>query len=330
MSNAQDKLAALRAKLLNEAASKGGGSGNTGGFDTRFYPFFLIDIDQSVTLRFIDDGDDKNPWFFKEKQMYEWFFADPENDGEQIKVRIPCRNMYREKSDPVLKRISDMFNVGGEEKEKARSVWVKKTYLYQGFVRKSPYTEETPPANPIRVFDISKQLHGTIYNSLIETDEDLMLPGIPSDADEGLNFTIKKFMNGEFKNYTGSFSTKPNELTDEERAAVEEHGAFNLSTLLPNEPSDEAYELLPEMLDACLAGDPWDSEWEKYWKPVGYGKKGEGEGEDTPAPVQKKKTAPMVKDIEAAADDTPTEAPMKASSTSDVLAKLRAKKAAQA
>ena len=330
MSNAQNKLAELRAKLLKEAERKGGGDNNnkSGSFDTRYYPFFLIDVDESCTLRFVEDADEDNPWFFKEKQMYDWTFADPDNPGETVRIKIPCRNMYREKSDPVLKLISEMFDAGGETKEKARKVWVKKTYLYQGFVRKSSYEEENVPENPIRVFDISKSLHGGIYKSLIETDEELALPGVPTDDDEGLNFTIKKFKNGDFNNYSGSFSMKQTSLTDDERAALEQHGAYNLSELLPKEPSEEAYALLPEMLEAALEGDAWNPAWEEHWKP--FGRKGSGSSEAA-APAARKKQAPMVEELEeeAEAPAAKEDAPMKAKSTSDVLAKLKAKKAAQ-
>lgn len=330
MSNGQDKLAALRARLQEAAPQKNSG----GSYDNKFYPFFKINTDESVTLRLISDGDDSNPWFWVEKQMYDWSFADPDNPGEKIRIMIPCKNMYEDKSDPVLKTISEMFNAGGEDEERAKGLWVKKSYLFQGFVRKSPLEEENVPENPIRVFDMSKKLYQKIYKALIENDEDLRLPSHPTDETEGLNFIINKIDSGGYANYDSqsSFSQKKTPLTDDELAALKEHGPWNLTELLPKRPSEDAYAVLPEMLEAHINDEPWNTDWEEFWKPFGHKNKSDDEG-DKKSPSGRKK-APMVEKLEANAGvDDEDDAPVKKESapkkdTKDILAAIKARKSA--
>lgn len=323
-----EKLEAIRASLHKDAERKQ----TSGSFDNRFYPHYNIDVGQSVGLRFIEDGDKDNEWFWREKQVYDWTFADPEYPGEELRIKIPCRNMYEEKTDPVLKLISDMFNMGGAVEEKAKGLWVKRSYLYQGFPRKSPIDEENAPENPIRIFDISKSIHSIIYAALMETDEDLMLPTYPADAEKGLTFMVKKTKNGEYNSYNSSvFSPKVNSLEDDELAAIEQYGKWNLSELLPKMPSDAAYELLPDMLQAQIDGDPWNPDWEEHWKAWGAHRSSnsndaENEGtnrsdDETPSKPAVKKAAPK----KAETSDEGTS--LKSASTQDVLSRLRAKKA---
>jgi len=322
-----DKLSRLKARL----AEKQKNDGNSGGFDLRYYAFWLMNVDESVTLRFIEDADESNDFFWRDKMIYDWTFADPETPGETVRIKIPCRNMYEDKSDPVLKQLSDMFDKGGASREAAKPLWVKKSYLYQGFVRKSLIEENEVPDNPIRVFDLSKTLHNKVLSQLLETDEDLKLPytiqekGVAKNFTEhGHNFMVKKTKNGEHNSYDNScFAMRPAPLTDDELAALEQYGPFNLSDLLPKMPSDEAYELLPEMVEAVIAGEPWNPEWESHWKPFGRN----SNTEETKS-VTRKEKASMVKDLESEMekeDDTPAET-VKTTSTQAVLEKLRAKR----
>jgi hypothetical protein len=326
-------LEELRARLKEKMNTQGGSNQSSGGFDLRYYPFFHINVGETATLRFIADKDESNFDFWREKAIYDWTFASPDEPGESVRIKIPCRNMYEEKTDPVLQTLSSMYNAGGEEKKKASALWVKRSYLYQGFVRKSNLEEEEVPENPIRVFDLSKTLHKKVLTSLLEEDEELMLPSNPIDLENGLNFLVKKTKDGEYNSYDQSgFSMRPTPLTDDELAALEQYGPFDLKSLLPNLPSDEAYALLPEMVEAHVNGEPWNKDWEEYWKPFGS-KKPTEEGATRSGGTSRKKQAPMVDEMEeettssdSSSDD---DAPATKTSAQDVIAKLKAKRAAK-
>lgn len=315
MSNSSlDKLAALRAKLKEKNAAQGGTTGDGG--TSPFYKFFAINFDESATLRFLPDGD-KDPQipdeFWKEKMMYEWNFADPENPGQEIKVYIPDRNMYEHYSDPVHKKISDLFNT---DKETAQKFWVKRSYIYQGFVRKSPLQEDTVPDNPIRLFDISKNIHNKIYSAVMNENEELSLPAYPTDFETGLNFLVTKKKNAFNKaDYNSSaFSQKPTPLTEDELAAIEQHGLWSLSKVLPPMPSDEAYEVVPAILEAGINGDPWNPEWSKFFRTYAARNVGKPESEMEQSFKADEEDATEEEDIKPAAANP---------KTTELLAKLR-------
>mgnify|MGYP001547888336 CR=1 FL=1 len=315
MSKSNDAmLDALRKKL--EAKQQKSGGNNTADY-TKFYPFFNIDFDESVTLRFLQDKNQEilADEFWVEEQMYDWKFAHPTEPGQEVRVRIPCRNMYEERTDPVLKTLSQKYD---QLKSQGKNLWVKKHYYYNGFVKKSPIEEENTPENPIRLFKLSKDLHGIIFNALMETDDDLKLPSIPIDLEEGLNFIISKKKNsGGYASYSASsFSAKPSSLTDDELAAIEQYGYWDLRAQLPAMPSDEAYGVLPEIMEANINDEPWNMDWNEYFRPIGLNS-GKPESE-------------MTKNLEDVSDDdTSEEVEEKPVNTknSDLIAKLKKKSA---
>ena len=178
------------------------------------------------------------------------------------------------------------------------------------------------------VFSNFPSLHQLIFEALMSTDEDLMLPSHPVDPEDGLNFIVKKTKNGDYADYKSqsAFSTKPTSLTEDELAALEQYGPWNLKKLLPAMPSDDAYAVLPEILEAGINGEPWNPEWNEYFHPRGQG--GGDAGHSKP-------TAPMVKNIERKAkvetpdddgdEDSVEDARPKSAKTQDLLAKLKAK-----
>lgn len=273
-----ERLLALRAKLKEQkAANETRGSG---GGDKRFYRFFDIPVDGSCTLRFLPDGNEKNAFFYKEKQMFSWEYADPDRPGQTVRINMPCRNMYEPRTCPVSQLISKQY----ETNDTAKKMWVNKKYIYQGFVRKSDLEEAEVPENPIRLHELTKKLHGRITGALEDESEETGLPSYPVNYDNGLNFIIKKTKQGEHANYDSSqFSQKQTPLTEDEITAIEQFGLYDLNELLPPQPSEEQFALQVEMANALLDGEPWNKEWETLWKPYRPTNKEDGGDHETPA-----------------------------------------------
>ena len=88
-------LAEIRAKL-KEQESRTGGSDNRSGGDNAIYPFWNIKEGESVTLRFLPDGDQDNTFFWKERLMIKLPFSGVKGDtsSRPVQVQVPCMEMY--------------------------------------------------------------------------------------------------------------------------------------------------------------------------------------------------------------------------------------------
>jgi hypothetical protein len=222
----------------------------------------------------------------------------------------------------------------------AQSNYVNKTFVYQGFVRKSEIVEPETPENPIRLWDLSKKVHTLLYNAMLSTDDDTKLDSWPVDYDAGYNFVFTKGKQGEYNDFSASkFANRQSALTDDERAAIKQYGLFNLRKEVLDAiktPTDEQWAIQKEMVEDLLNGEPWNPEWESLWKPFRAKKKGGEEGGDG-GDDARGETAPMVRNIEARAaaqaasedaDDGEAPAPVVKKGglpNSDLLAQIRAK-----
>lgn len=313
------RLDEMRAKLAAQKKKQDEGGGGPA-IARREYPHWKINFDENVSLRFLRDADEANDFFWKKKQMYDWKFASPDTPGEQVRVIMPCRNMYDgytgDKSCPVRKKLSAMFDTKQNDLiEAAKPYWITTSYLFSGFVRRSPYNEPAVPENPIRLFDLSKKLHEYIEGSILVADEDRKLSVDPVGEEAGLNFIIEKKRNaGGFADYSGSqWSKNPTPLSEEERLAIKQFGYVNLTEALPEKPTDEAFAIQMSMLEAALAGEPWNPEWEQYFKPMKAKK-----GEAFSAGAKPKLEVPPETD-----DGEPSAPPQISAKASDVLARIR-------
>lgn len=292
--------------------------------DYSIFTHWKMKFGASSTLRFLPYNDAYTGAFWAEKVMLPMQFADPEDDSKVVKFLAPCREMYvHNEKCPVLGPVRELY---AEEKELRNSGdgkgadaikriagfhWKKPTYYYQGFIVKSGMTEEDLPENPIRVFPFNKQIHKMIFNSIFEADEDAFetLPcgefteadvqAILGDGDvdmakfEGYNFILKKEQQGEYANWTqgSSWARSVAMLTDEQLAAIAEHGFHDLTKRLPDRPSDEQYDVLAEMMqvsiDRQVKGE--NGVWQKEWEEAGFkpfrqrGKDGEGDSSGSSA-----------------------------------------------
>jgi hypothetical protein len=91
---------------------------------------------------------------------------------------------------------------------------------------------------------------------------------------EGYNFIIKKLQQGEYADWTtgSGWSKSQYTLTEEQLAAIAEHGLHDLSKRLPPRPTNEQYDVLTEMMEVSiqrmLTGE--NGYWRKEWEEAGF------------------------------------------------------------
>lgn len=331
-------LAEIRARL--QAAENKGKEGSTGGGDRSIYPHWNMEEGQSATLRFLPDGNPKNTFFWQERAMIRLPFngVKGEMDSKQVMVQVPCMEMWGE-TCPILTEVRTWFKDKSLE-EMGRKYWKKRSYIFQGFVRENPLSDDTTPENPIRKFIIGPQIFTTIKGALMDPE----LEELPTDYLRGLDFRISKGSKGGFADYNGSkWARKESALTEEEQAAVEKHGLFDLSTFLPKKPGDVELKVIKEMFEASVDGQPYDTErWGQYFRPAGVqapgGAASNNDSEDAPAarptPVAAAKPAVTDEDPPFDTDEgtTAAAAPVAkpagdSKNAQDILAMIRARQA---
>jgi hypothetical protein len=214
-----------------------------------------------------------------------------------------------------------------------RKYWKKRSYVFQGFVRENPISEDKTPENPIRRFIIGPQIFATIKSALMDPE----LEELPTDMLRGLDFRIAKTSKGGYADYnTSKWSRKESALTEAEQAAVEQYGLFDLSTFLPKKPTEVELRVMKEMFEASVDGQPYDTEkWGAYFRPAGVQAPS---GSSTPA-AESTPAAAKAAPASVAHDDLPfdadepvaasapvaTPAAKPAQNAEDILAMIRAR-----
>jgi hypothetical protein len=323
-------LAEIRAKLQAQE-TRGQGSTSQGG-DNAIYAHWNIPEGTSAKIRFLPDANPKNDFFWVERLMIRLPFAGikGQSDSKPVVVQVPCVEMYGE-ACPILAEVRTWFKDPGLE-EMGRKYWKKKSYLFQGFVKENPLSDDKTPENPIRRFAISPQIFNLIKSALMDPE----LESMPTDYTAGLDFTVTKTSKGGYADYsTSKWSRKETALTAQEQAAIDTHGLYNLADFLPKKPGDVELKVLKEMFEASVDGQAYDPDrWSQYYKPSGFQSKG---GDDntggTPTAKAGPTAAPALAPVEAAPfdvdeDDAPVAtAPVAAKPSSqkaeDILAMIR-------
>ena len=293
-------LAEIRAKLQ---AQENRGSGNSqGGGDNAIYAHWNIAEGTSARIRFLPDADPKNTFFWAERLMINLEFAGIKGqpDSKKVTVQVPCVEMYGE-SCPVLAEVRTWFKDPSLE-DMGRKYWKKKSYLFQGFVRENPISDDKTPENPIRRFIISPQIFNLVKSALLDPD----LENLPTDYAGGLDFTVTKTSKGGYADYsTSKWARKESALTADEADAIEKNGLYNLADFLPKKPSDVELKVIKEMFEASVDGQPYDTErWGAYYKPRGVNVTAT---ESAPAAQTPAPTARVVAPVVAEDDDVPFE-----------------------
>jgi hypothetical protein len=321
-------LAEIRARLAASESKQGGQS--TGG-DNSIYAHWNMEEGQSATLRFLPDGNSKNTFFWQERAMIRLPFngIKGEADSKQVYVQVPCMEMWQE-TCPVLTEVRTWFKDKALE-DMGRKYWKKRSYIFQGFVRENPLSDDKTPENPIRRFIIGPQIFSIIKSALMDPE----LEELPTDLLRGLDFRITKTSKGGYADYnTSKWARKESALAEAEQAAVDKHGLFDLSTFLPKKPTEAEVRVIKEMFEASVDGQSYDTErWGQYFRPAGVSAPG-GSGaahvdEDAPAPVAKATPAPASsfddEDDTPAVASAPVEAKPSTQKAEDILAMIRAR-----
>lgn len=327
-------LAEIRQRLEAAESKQGGQSGGT--IDNAIYPHWKIDEGSSCLLRFLPDGNEQNTYFWEERQMIQLPFngVKGQMDSNPVLVKVPCVEMWEPiDSCPILSEVRTWFKDPSLE-ELGRKYWKKRSYVFQGFVRENPISDDTTPENPIRRFIIAPQIFGIIKSALMDPE----LEEIPTDYAKGLDFRINKTTKGKYSDYaTSNWSRRETPLTEDEQAAIEQYGLFNLSEFLPNRPSDEALRVMKEMFEASVDGEPYDPErWSAYYRPAGMQNQTSSSGDTAtsvpPAPsTPTTPPEPSVTESSAEPDPQPVEADTEpkaesgAQKAEDILAMIRSR-----
>jgi hypothetical protein len=301
--------------------------------DDSIYAFWNMPYNSNSTLRLLPWVDPVTGMIWTEKQLLPMTFIDPQDNSKTITFKAPCREMYDPSTKcPVADLVRAVYNECKELKNAGRTKeeevlskiaskhWKDFTYYYQGFVNKSGFQEENLPENPIRRFPFTKQIQGRVTSQMFdETDPFDVLPtgqfemddlkllmsgDEMSEADaeallakfEGYDLLLKKTQKPgtDFAEWTNTaFVKAKTSLTDEQLEALDKYGFHDLRKALPEQPSDEAYDVLCEMMEISLAyargeGDGlWNTDWEaagfKPFRPKAKGEKGEDSDGDAPS-----------------------------------------------
>ena len=259
-------LAEIRAQL-QAAENRGQGSGNSE--PSSIFAHWNIQEGSTARVRFLPDANPKNDFFWVERNLIKLPFngVKGQADSRPVIVQVPCMEMYgKDTPCPVLTEVRTWFKDPALE-DMGRKYWKKKSYLFQGFVRDNPLSDDKAPENPIRRFIISPQIFNLIKTSLMDPE----LENLPTDYEGGLDFNIKKTSKGGYADYsTSSWSRKESALTAAELAAIEKHNLFDLSSFLPKKPGDVELKVIKEMFEASVNGEEYDPErWGQYYKPSG-------------------------------------------------------------
>ena len=294
------------------------------------YPFWNIAENETVQVRFLPDADGDNTFFWKELQMINLDFPGVKGGDENkpVYLKVPCVEMWGE-TCPVHAELRPMFKDPSLE-ETARKYWKKRSYVFQGFVIDNPITEdvENAPENPIRRFNLGRQLFNIVKNALMDPD----MENLPTDYVNGLNFRITRTKKGQYNDYNASsWSRKETALTTEQLEAIEEYGLFNLNDWMPKKPSAEHLNAIFEMFEASLEGELYDPDkWAAYYRPWGLEYEGAGKEETTETvTTTETKSEPKVEIVEETKEETVAEespnanAGTSSATAQDILAKIR-------
>ena len=260
-------LAEIRAKLAEQQNRSSGNS--TGGGDNAIYPHWNMQEGKEAVVRFLPDGNADNTFFWVERAMIKLPFAGVkgESDNRNLIVQVPCVEMYNDGTTcPILSEVRPWFKDKSLE-DMGRKYWKKRSYIFQGFINEDPIGEDSTPENPIRRFIIGPQIFQIIKGALMDPE----LEELPTDYMRGVDFRIKKTSKGGYADYsTSQWSRRERALSDEEKAAVDKHGLFNLNDFLPKKPGEVELKVMKEMFEASVDGEAYDMDrWGQYFRPAG-------------------------------------------------------------
>ena len=235
---------------------------------TDVYPFWNIPENKPCVIRFLPDGNEDNVFFWVERQMISLPFPGTEsNPTKPIVISVPCVEMYgQNRYCPVMQELRKMFK-DPDLADTARKYWKKRAYLFQGFVVEDPLQNEVLSEenleNPIKKFIINPSIFKIIQSSIMDTE----IEESPVHFEYGRDFRLIRTKKGQFSDYSVSkWSMKVRPLNSFELEAIDKYGLYDLSSLLPKEPSQKDLEIIFEMFKASVNEELCKDEWRmKYY-----------------------------------------------------------------
>ena len=326
-------LAEIRARIAAQE-NKSSGSSNQQS-DNSIYPHWNMDEGTTATIRFLPDANSTNTFFWVERQIIKLPFNGVKGDPnvKQVQVQVPCMEMYGDNC-PILAEVRPWYK-DESLKEMANKYWKKRSYIFQGFVRENPLSDDKTPENPIRRFIIGPQIFTLIKGALMDPE----LEELPTDYLRGLDFNVKKTSKGGYADYsTSNWARKESALTQAEQDAIEAHGLFNLADFLPKKPTEAELRIIKEMFEASVDGKPYDNErWGQYYRPYGLEAPASAtQAQPTAQPVAAAPTTAPVAEDTTPWEDEPAQSTQKveiptstpsSDKAQDILAMIRARQA---
>ena len=126
---------------------------------------------------------------------------------------------------------------------------------------------EEAPENPIRRFVIGPQIFNIIKSALMDPD----MENLPTDYTAGTDFRLAKTTKGQYADYsTSKWARKETALSEEQLAAIDTNGLYNLNDFIPAKPTPEGVQAISEMFEASVNGELYDpARWGNFFKPYG-------------------------------------------------------------
>jgi hypothetical protein len=289
------QVIAIRAALAERtAAAKANTDAPANKGDNASYAFWNLPTGGTSTLRFLPDGDTANDFFWAERTVSKLPFAGVVGGSyptdEEVTVNVPSMLMFGQRC-PIVEAVRPYWKDKSTE-DLARAYYPKRSYIYQGFVVTDGVGEKEKPENPIRRFVINPSIHKVVNATLMDPEMEDMV----TDFDKGSDFRIVKTQQGAFANYaTSTFARKSRSLSDQERAAIDTHGLFNLKEFLGAEPDADGVAMIAAMVADSLAGKPFDyASYGSAYRP--YGARQDAQSVPATASLKDEAPAPSTSD----------------------------------
>ena len=242
-----------------------------------------------VRIRFIEDADSTNSFFWRERHtrtlkfnslllpngetmVKDTFVSVPAfnlKSNETSLDDLPAEYLYKSTEDVIQQKIKGLWIDGDKTSQALYNKFGKKvTYLFQGFIHTPGYEQK------LYRFLITKDLFNLIKTFMNDSE----IEDVPCSVQNGRDFILKvseknAVINGsnvKIKDYVtqSKWSSRVTPLTQEELRYIGEHGAFDLKKFLPKKPSVEQEEIMLAMYNASYDGLPYDiKNWASTFRP---------------------------------------------------------------
>lgn len=259
-----------------------------------------INVGEEVKIRFVQDGDTSNDFFWRAYAYHDLWFRGVKGDDSKADtitvVRVPAYNrtvdkfgkvartddamlnvpqasVYTNMQDPIQQYSSKnklfeqtdrlVTDINGNEIMLYKALKRKIEYLTQGYIVQAPESLVVySEARPLKHFRMKPTIIDRITDFLMD-EENEKLGDNPIDNDNGVDYNYRKTLKGEFNNYdTSGFARIHTKLSEEARADFERYGADFIGDRIPKAPNTEQLAIISQMLEAFIGGLPYDPAWD--------------------------------------------------------------------